>query len=117
MRHDFEKLEVYQRSLLLAAEVVKLSAGVRPFKFADQLAKSAVSIPSNIAEGADRKSNKDFIRFLNYSSGSTAELITQLRILKITHPEKQAVSDKLIIESKEINAMIQGFILKIQQYV
>jgi len=48
------------------------------FGLTTQIRRSAVSIPSNIAEGAARESRKDFLRFLYYSLGSIAELETQL---------------------------------------
>ena len=50
------------------------------FSLTSQITRSAVSIPSNIAEGASRTSEKDFARFLEYSLGSSFELETQLRI-------------------------------------
>jgi four helix bundle protein len=48
----------------------------------DQMRRASVSIPSNIAEGSSRNSNKDFSRFLGYSMGSAYELETQLEISK-----------------------------------
>jgi four helix bundle protein len=55
---------------------------IRPYRLAEQIISSSISIPSNIAEGSERGSAKDFIRFLEYSSGSASELITQLTIME-----------------------------------
>jgi four helix bundle protein len=78
---------------------------------ADQLTRSAISIPSNIAEGCERGSNPDFIRFLYISRGSCAELRTQLELLKsYTVKETILQIDKLIAESQEVSKMIYGLI-------
>lgn len=79
MPHLIDKLEVYKRSLELASQIVIMSDEIRPFRLAEQMAASAVSIASNISEGAER-TPKEFIRFLDYSRGSASELHTQLLI-------------------------------------
>lgn len=50
-RHNYENLTIYQRSLAIAVEVMGFIDLVRPFRLAEQIADSAVSVPSNIAEG------------------------------------------------------------------
>jgi four helix bundle protein len=74
-------LDVYKLSLDLVEEIYKLTK-IFPvsenFGLTYQLRRAAVSLPSNIAEGASRSSTKDFIRFLNISAGSLAEIETQL---------------------------------------
>jgi four helix bundle protein len=67
----------------LAVSVYKLTVdGVvaRDFGLVDQLRRSAISVPSNIAEGDERDTNRDCVRFLYIAKGSLAELITQLEI-------------------------------------
>src|SRR5688572_14627969 len=81
-KHNFKKLEIYQRSLRLACELVPLCDSIRPFRLSEQIAGSCISVPSNIAEGTSRRSQLDFIRFLEYAAGSAAELETQLIIYR-----------------------------------
>ena len=88
MRHNYEHLEVYQRSLKLASQILRVVDDIRPFRLGEQIAASSVSVPSNIAEGTERGTNKEFARFLSFSSGSTAELITQLKLLQLSNKVK-----------------------------
>lgn len=80
MSTGFEKLEVWKLSARLSVEVYKGFSQCSDFGFKDQITRSSLSIPSNIAEGNDRESNKDNIRFLYYAKGSCAELRTQIYI-------------------------------------
>ena len=80
---DFHDLLVWQKSMELTAEVyrlVKLLPKEESYALSDQMRRAAVSIPSNIAEGRGRNSDKDFIRFLSVSRGSLWELSTPLDI-------------------------------------
>lgn len=76
----FEDLEVWKRSVRLSSELYKSFTDCKDFGFKDQITRSGLSIPSNIAEGSERSSQKDFIRFLHYAKGSCAELRTQIYI-------------------------------------
>jgi four helix bundle protein len=113
MYKGFEELLVWRKSMDLVKEVIAIvqTTFSKFHPLADQLTRSAISIPSNIAEGCERGSNPDFIRFLYISRGSCAELRTQLELLKIyTTKESVHQIDKLIIESQEISKMIYGLI-------
>ena len=66
----------------------------------DQIQRAALSIPSNVAEGYERDSNKEFVRFLNISKGSCGELHTQLYISRKLRFIKKADSARLVTESK-----------------
>ena len=81
----FRELVVWQKSKALAVATYKLTsqgAFARDFGLRDQIRRAAVSVPSNIAEGDERDTNKDSVRFLYIAKGSLAELITQLEIAK-----------------------------------
>lgn len=74
----------------------------------DQIERAGLSISSNIAEGAERGSNKDFAHFLNFSKGSCGELRTQLYIARKLNELDKGSFDSLVRESREISAMLQG---------
>lgn len=85
MIHKYEELHFWQQSRALAILVYKKTENFpdsEKFGLTSQIRRSAVSVPSNIAEGAARLSNKEFIRFMNISMGSLCELSTQIDIAK-----------------------------------
>ena len=115
MPHNFDKLAIYQRSLSLAQSIVVCFKDFRPSCLAEQIISSAVSIPSNISEGAERSSDKEFRRFIDYASGSTAELYSQLQIvhaMDCSGPFLLKI-EELIIECRTLRSMIRGFRLRI----
>jgi four helix bundle protein len=77
---SFEDLEVWQRGCRLAVAIYGAFEDCRRFSLKDQVERAGLSIPSNIAEGAERGSAKDFAHFLNFSKGSCGKLRTQLYI-------------------------------------
>jgi four helix bundle protein len=82
--HRYKELKVWQKAIELTVEVYKITKNLpreEKFALANQLNRCAVSIPSNIAEGAGRNSNKDFNNFLGIALGSAFELETQLLII------------------------------------
>lgn len=113
-RHHYENLDIYNRSLSLAVQVMKFIDLIKPFKLAEQISSAAVSIPSNIAEGAERGTDKEFRRFLEYSSGSAAELITQLKVIQLSNRIPNIELESIINKTKEINAMIRGLIIRLK---
>ena len=105
---SFEDLEVWQRGCRLAVDIFEAFAKCRNFTMQDQVQRAALSVPSNVAEGYERNSNKEFIRFLNIAKGSCGELRTQLYISgKLDFLDKTAF-DRLVSESKEISAMLHS---------
>ena len=75
-----ENLKVWQDSFNMTAEIYELLNNCRDFGFRDQLRRSSLSIPSNIAEGVERGTDKDAVRFLYYAKGSAGEVFTQVRL-------------------------------------
>ncbi|MBZ4043957.1 four helix bundle protein [Flavobacterium hibisci] len=83
--HQFEKLKIWQKAMDIAVHVYEISSMLpndEKFNLIHQIKKCAVSIPSNIAEGSGRNSDKEFMHFLGIANGSTFELITQLILAK-----------------------------------
>ena len=79
----YRDLDVWKRSRALAVEICRATAAEsfrRDWALRDQLRRSAVSVPSNLAEGSERGTNKDSIRFFYFARGSLAELSTQVDI-------------------------------------
>jgi four helix bundle protein len=114
----FENLEVWKRGCRLAVDLFVASQPWKDFSLRDQVRRSALSVPSNIPEGAERDAEGDFIRFLRIAKGSCGELRTQLYIANsIMQNTKGAVkiSKKWITETKEISAMLQGLIMSIER--
>lgn len=86
---SYRELIVWKESRILASKVyslTKLLPNEEKFGLSSQMQRAAVSIPSNIAEGEQRYSTKDYIRFLYTSRGSLGELLTQLEITEDLYP-------------------------------
>jgi four helix bundle protein len=110
----FEDLTVWQRGCEQAVNICRAVQDWRNFSLKDQLQRSAISVPSNIAEGHERDSAGDFIRFLRISKGSNGEMRTQLYISKRLGLLADDLADQFIQESKEIAAMLQGLIRSVE---
>ena len=103
-----EKLEVWKRACRVSVNVYKHFSSCKDYGFKDQITRSGLSIASNIAEGMEKDSNKEKIRFLDISKGSTAELITQIYIgIEIEYINKE-IGFSWIQELNEINSMLSG---------
>ncbi|QBY03142.1 four helix bundle protein [Thalassotalea sp. HSM 43] len=106
----FEQLTVWQRASKLTCDAYAVLANCKDFGFKDQITRSALSIPSNIAEGEERETHKESIRFLYYAKGSAGELVTQLYIgikLKLIEP---TIGLAMVKETKELAAMLAKLI-------
>jgi len=109
-----EEIEVWKRSRRLAIEVYQRcgsSPVAKDWGLWDQIKRSAVSIPSNIAEGYERDSNPEFRRFLLIAKGSCAELRTQLDIANELNLISRDDAEHLLKECIEISSMLQGLIV------
>jgi four helix bundle protein len=104
----FEDLEVWKRSARLSSEIYTIMKSCNDYSFRDQLTRASLSIPSNIAEGFERTSEKECIKFLSYSKGSCGELRTQIYIGIEIDYIKADTGKKWIAEAKEISSMIAG---------
>ena len=114
---DFRKLLIWQKSMALITKIY-FSTNKFPkeevFGLTSQIRRSSISIPSNIAEGSGRESDKDFLRFLNISIGSLFEMQTQLEIAKNITYLKEEEFNNLYEDSREVERMLVSFIKKIK---
>jgi len=108
--HSFEDLDVWKKSCSLTIKLYKLLKACQDYGLKDQMTRAAVSIASNIAEGAERDSIPEFIRFLHIAKGSAAELRTQIYISYKIDIISKLKKDELIEEIKSISSMLQGLI-------
>jgi len=104
----FEDLEVWKRSARLNSDIYKTMKSCNDYGFKDQLTRASLSIPSNIAEGFERASEKECIKFLSYSKGSCGELRTQIYIGIEVDYITADTEKRWIAEAKEISSMIAG---------
>jgi len=113
----FEDLLIWQKSMDFVTELYKITEHFpdsEKFGLVSQIRRSAVSIPSNIAEGYGRNSKGDFNRFLNISMGSLFELQTQLIIAGNLNYLEESKNNKLYEMSREIERMMSSFIRSLQ---
>jgi four helix bundle protein len=110
MYNSFEELDVWKRACRLAVEMYDNLRNCRDYGLKDQMTRAAVSIASNIAEGAERNSKAEYIRFLHIAKGSAAELRTQVYIVQQIGVYQNTQTTELITELKEISSMLQGLI-------
>ncbi|MCE0493737.1 four helix bundle protein [Vibrio salinus] len=107
----FEKLKVWQAGMQVA---IKVNQEFESFKcnfgFKDQITRAAISIPSNIAEGEQRGSIKDSVRFLYIAKGSASELLTQIILARELGYLTGSDSLALEIKVREIIKMLSGLI-------
>jgi four helix bundle protein len=103
-----ENLDVWKKSCRLSVEIYKYFRDCKDYGFKDQITRSSLSIPSNIAEGMEKNYQKEKLRFFEISKGSVAELITQIYIgIEIDYIKKSIGLD-WIERLNEISKMING---------
>jgi four helix bundle protein len=114
---NFRNFEVYQKAMQLASMVYDLASKLpetEKYGLRSQITRCAVSIPSNIAEGAGRQSSKDFLRFLFIALGSSYELETQLELIKLKIAQVK-IDDHLLEELTTVQKQLSKFILVIKE--
>jgi four helix bundle protein len=114
---DFKKLQIWQRGI----EIVKLSyklteqlPSTERFNLFSQINRAAISIPSNIAEGSSRRSERDYFRFLEIALGSCFELETQIILLNELGLITSESINGLLSEIRLEQQMISAFARKMQ---
>jgi four helix bundle protein len=107
---NFEDLEIWKEGMRLSVSIYKLMKSCKDFGFKDQIQRASVSIPSNIAEGFERQTNKEFIQFLYIAKGSCGELRTQIYLAKELGYFSKEDYRTMLEQSKLLSAKIQNFI-------
>ncbi len=114
---SFKELQVWQKSMALVTSVYGFTRGFpkeENYGLTQQIRRSAVSVPSNIAEGFGRETTNDYVRFLQISRGSLYELQTQLDIAQNLEFLSEEAVAKLAESTTEIGKMLNALISKLQ---
>ena len=106
----FENLEIWQDAITLAEHVYLRFQACRDYEFRGQIRSAAVSVSSNIAEGYERDSNPEMIRFLFIAKGSCGEVRSQSHLARRVKLLDDNVASELISESQRLSRRIQKFI-------
>lgn len=106
----FENIIAWKKAKELTQEVYEEFRSNRDFGFRDQIQRASVSIMNNIAEGFERKGNKEFKNFLFIAKGSSAEVRSMLYLASDLKYISQTSVSKLILKTEEISRLLSGFI-------
>ena len=116
----YKELIVWQKSIdlvIMVYKIVKLLPKEELYSLSDQMRRAVISIPSNIAEGQQRNTTKDFLRFLSIAKGSLGELETQLIICEKLGYLTTEQTQPIVAQCTEISKMLNALISKIQNQV
>ncbi len=116
--HNLREIKVWRKAIELSTvvyQVVSNFPSEEKYGLSSQIKRSVVSIASNIAEGAGRNSNKEFIQFLGIANGSSYELLTQIMIAKNLNLVDSIQTEFLITQIEEVQKMIYGFTKKLRK--
>ena len=115
---DFRKLQIWERAhnlVLKIYETTKLLPKEELYGLTSQIRRAAVSIPTNIAEGAGKDSNKDFVRYLNIALGSLSEVQYLLFLIKELNYIVDSQISPLEVEANELKMMIYSYSSKVSE--
>ncbi|MCK7590584.1 four helix bundle protein [Subsaxibacter sp. CAU 1640] len=118
MVHRFKELEIWKRSRVFSSKIYKVTSSfpeAEKFGLTNQLRRACISIPSNIAEGSSRQSQKDFSRFLEIAIGSCYGVETQLLIAQDLGFADKTEIESILNELNEITKMISRFKASLKQ--
>ena len=106
----FEDLDIWKEAMKICKDVYSLFKECKDYGLKDQIQRSAVSIPSNIAEGYERKGSKETIQFLYIAKGSCGEMRTQLYLAILLEFIDKKIGLELVEKSKLLSVKIYNFI-------
>ena len=117
---NHKELLVWQKAMQLVVDVynlIRLLPKEETYGLSDQMRRAAISIPSNIAEGNARSSQKDMVHFLYIAQGSRAELETQLELCKLIGYISKERLEPVLMQTQEIGRMLSGLIKSTWQQI
>ncbi len=115
---NYKQLLIWQKGIEIVKLTYSITTNLPPeekFGLASQMNRAAVSIPSNIAEGSSRRTEKDYFRFIEVSLGSCFELDTQCEILIEVYPGLKEQKQQLMFLLDEESKMLTAFMNKLQR--
>jgi four helix bundle protein len=118
MLKNYKELKVWQKSYRLCMEIYKVTGkfpNEEKYGLTSQIRRSAVSIPSNIAEGYGRKTTADYIRMLYIAYGSLCELETQIMIADDLNYAMHADKEQLRKLISEVERMLKALIRSLEE--
>jgi len=113
---NFKQLLIWQKGFQISIDAFKLVSSFpkeERFSLSNQITRAAVSIPSNIAEGSSRTSEKDYHRFLELALGSSYELETQILIADAVNYGDQLLRETMLQSIQDEQKMLVGFMSKL----
>ena len=119
-KRGHKDLVVWQKALVLAVEVHRLTDSfptIERFGLTSQMRRAAVSIPSNVAEGAARRTTKDFVAFVHIARGSLAELETQLLLAQQVGYLRPEQMEPLMERLNEVGRLLTGVLAGLRRRV
>ncbi len=117
--HSYRDLIVWQKSMQMVKELYSITRDFPKeeiYGLTSQIRRSAVSVPSNIAEGYGRNSTNDYIRFLQIACGSLYELQTQMEIAVNLNYLSKEKSESIFKLSNEIERMLNSLLRKLTNH-
>lgn len=115
---NFKELKIWQKGFEIAKKCYKLTHTFperEKYALCSQINRAGVSIPSNIAEGGSRHSEKDYHRFIEHSLGSAFELETQLLVAREINYGDSEILTSLLADVEEEQKMLMSFMNKLNK--
>lgn len=116
-KRPHHKLEVWQKSMKLVKDIYTMTEQYpksEVYGLTSQMRRSAISVPSNIAEGAARRSKAEFLQFLSVAQGSLSELDTQLELSKMLGFIEENEYSTLFLELNNIFKLLSGLMRSVK---
>lgn len=112
----FQDIGIWQESKKLTVAIFLEFKDLKEYSFKDQIQRASLSIPNNIAEGFDRQSKKEFVRFLYYARGSASEVKSMLIIMEELNYIDEKKRGNMISQTDKISAGLMNLIKYLEKY-